>query len=75
VTLQATPNFSSGFVVAGMGNISAGNNSFPGTGCTGPRYDAHLNGVIFTGNKGANYFPGSVAGSVSTGGAIRGDRG
>ena len=29
VTLQATPNFSSGFVVAGMANISAGNNSFP----------------------------------------------
>jgi hypothetical protein len=68
VTLNATPNFSAAFVMAGAGSISAANNGFPGTTATGPRYDAHLNGVIFTGNKGANYFPGSVAGSTSTGG-------
>jgi hypothetical protein len=33
-----------------------------------PKFHAHLNGVIFTGNKSVNYFPGSVASSVSTGG-------
>jgi hypothetical protein len=68
VTLQATPNFTGGFVVAGGGQISAGNNTFPGSGATGPKFDAHLNGVIFTYNKSVNYFPGSVAGSTSTGG-------
>ena len=54
--------------MAGGGSLYAANNSFSGTTSTGPRYDAHLNGVVFTGNKGANYFPGSVAGSISTGG-------
>jgi hypothetical protein len=68
VTLNGTPNFSGAFVMAGAGSISAANNTFPGTTATGPKFDAHLNGVIFTGNKTVNYFPGSVAGSVSTGG-------
>jgi len=67
VTLTGNPNFSGAFVMAGDGGIYAANNTFAGS-ATGPRYDAHLNGVIFTGNKGANYFPGSVAGGVSTGG-------
>ncbi len=67
VTISGNPNFSGGFAVAGAGSISAANNGFNGS-TTGPRYDAHLNGVIFTNNKGINYFPGSVAGSVSTGG-------
>ncbi|NLS02331.1 hypothetical protein HGP14_02965 [Rhizobium sp. P32RR-XVIII] len=34
----------------------------------GPRYSAILNGVISTNGAGANFFPGSVAGSVATGG-------
>jgi hypothetical protein len=68
VTLSGTRNFSGAFVMAGGGSISASNNTFPGSGGTGPRYDAHLNGVIFTENKGGNYFSGCVAGSVSTGG-------
>jgi hypothetical protein len=67
VTLIGNPNFSAAFVMAGDGGLYAANNTFSGT-ATGPRYDAHLNGVVFTGNKGANYFPGSVAGSISTGG-------
>ena len=67
LTISGNPNFSGGFTVAGAGSISAANNSFTGS-ATGPRYDAHLNGVIFTNNHGASYFPGSVAGSVSTGG-------
>ena len=67
VTLTGNPNFSGAFVMAGDGGIYAANNTFAGS-ATGPRYDAHLNGVILTNNKGVNYFPGSVAGSTSTGG-------
>ena len=67
VQLIGNPNFSAAFVMAGDGGIYAANNTFAGS-ATGPRYDAHLNGVILTNNKGVNYFPGSVAGSTSTGG-------
>jgi hypothetical protein len=35
---------------------------------TGPRFLASLNGVINTHGQGANYFPGSTAGSTTTGG-------
>lgn len=34
----------------------------------GPRYSATFNGIINTGGGGASFFPGSTAGSVSTGG-------
>jgi hypothetical protein len=37
-------------------------------GSTGPRYAANLNGVIYVGGSGANYFPGNSAGSTATGG-------
>jgi hypothetical protein len=53
--------------MAGDDGIYATNNVFTGS-ATGPRYHVHLNGVIFTNNKGANYFPGLAAGSTSTGG-------
>ncbi|MCP1779034.1 hypothetical protein [Bradyrhizobium japonicum] len=39
-----------------------------GATVTGPRYAATSNGVIATGGGGANYFPGSIAGSISAGG-------
>jgi hypothetical protein len=45
VALVGNPNFSAGFVLAGDGGLHATNNVFTGT-ATGPRYDAHLNGVI-----------------------------
>jgi hypothetical protein len=67
ITLNGTPNFSSAFVLAGAGSIAAPLNTFGGA-ATGPRYNATLNGVIWTGGKSANYFLGSVAGSSSTGG-------
>jgi hypothetical protein len=35
---------------------------------TGPKYSASLNGLIWTNAAGASYFPGTIAGSVSTGG-------
>jgi hypothetical protein len=35
---------------------------------TGARYSALLNGVLYTGGGGANYFPGNAAGSTGSGG-------
>jgi hypothetical protein len=43
--------------------------SFTGFGnITGTRYLASLNGVISSGGGGVNYYPGTIAGSVSNGG-------
>jgi hypothetical protein len=67
ITLTGTPNFSNAFAIAYMGNLASSNNTFSGA-ATGPKYLAELNGVIFTGGKSVNYFPGSVAGTTSTGG-------
>jgi hypothetical protein len=39
-----------------------------GGGVTGKKYDASLNGVVNSIGSGANYFPGSIAGTLSTGG-------
>ncbi|MDH7791872.1 hypothetical protein QBD00_002784 [Ochrobactrum sp. AN78] len=35
---------------------------------TGKRYTVYANGTIGTSGSGANYFPGSVAGTVASGG-------
>jgi hypothetical protein len=67
ITLNGVPNFSSAFVLAGSGSVAAPVNTFGGT-ATGPRYNATLNGVIWTGGKSVNYFPGDAAGFVGTGG-------
>jgi hypothetical protein len=68
VTLLGTPNFSAAFAMADIGAVVAAPlNNFNG-GATGPRYNAQMNGMIWVAGKGANYFPGSVAGSTSTGG-------
>lgn len=57
------------FVVATNGNINARYSNFSEPGnATGPRYNATLNGVINTNGGGANYYPGSVAGTIATGG-------
>lgn len=42
--------------------------TFTGSNTTGPRYIAALCGIIYTQGGGAGFFPGSVAGSVNTGG-------
>jgi hypothetical protein len=42
--------------------------SWSGSGVTGPRYSATLNGTINTGGAGSTYFPGSSAGSAASGG-------
>jgi hypothetical protein len=68
ITLVGMPHFSVVFAMADSGGtLVAPLNDFDGR-CTGQRYDAHMNGVLWTAGKGANYFPGSVAGATYTGG-------
>lgn len=68
VTLTGTPAWTAYMVGATRnGTLSANLVTYSGA-ATGTRYNANLNGVIYTGGGGANYFPGSVAGSTATGG-------
>lgn len=69
ITLTGTPAFSLAFVYctsSGAVQMDAPP-SFTGS-ATGPRYAAVLNGVINTGGRGPNYFPGNAAGSTNSGG-------
>lgn len=67
-TLSGTPNFGGAFAVADRAaNLSIANLTISGA-ATGTRYSAASNAVISTNGAGANYFPGSVAGTTSTGG-------
>lgn len=70
VTLSNSPVWGSGFVCAQHNGsiLQSVVNTFVGTASTGPRYTVFLNGVINSGGGGATYYPGSVAGSSSTGG-------
>jgi hypothetical protein len=67
VTLTGTPNFSQAFVFAQNGSILAQGVTYSGA-ATGVYYLVTLNGVINTNGGGPTYFPGSSAGSASTGG-------
>ena len=67
VTVSGTPAFSAAFAVAQNATIAAQGISFSGS-ATGTRYSAFLNGVIFTNGGGSSYFPGSLAGTTTTGG-------
>lgn len=64
VTLTGTPNFSTAFVVAQeQARVTASSSTYSGA-ATGVRHAATLQGAIFTASGNANYFPGSVAGTV-----------
>jgi len=65
VTLTGTPAFS-GFAYANMMGVVSSSATFSGS-ATGTRYTGGLNSVINSGGGGANYFPGNVAGGVTTG--------
>jgi hypothetical protein len=68
VTLTGTPAFSSAFAVAlwSGGQIHAVADTFSGS-ATGQRYTAGNGGSIDVAGGGVNYFPGSSAGSSTTG--------
>ncbi|MFO0989003.1 MAG: hypothetical protein U1F37_16870 [Alphaproteobacteria bacterium] len=68
LTLTGTPSFSNQFVRAIENSYAyLPAITFAGT-AIGVRYLVETNGVIRTNGAGANYFPGSVAGSTATGG-------
>ncbi|MFN7152923.1 MAG: hypothetical protein ACK4OE_04460 [Acidovorax sp.] len=67
-TLIGTPAFSGAFIQAlVVGQAVYYGATFSGS-ATGKRYDATTNGIIFANGAGASYYPGDVAGTLSTGG-------
>lgn len=68
VTLTGNPAWGGGFAIADrQALLEAFSLTFSGS-ATGTRYVADGNSTIFTWGGGANYFPGSVAGYVQSGG-------
>lgn len=67
VTLNGTPAFSAAFVATSGGFVAGDGSIFSGA-ATGKRYSADLGGIISTAGAGANFFPGSIAGTTSSGG-------
>lgn len=67
-TVTGTPAFTNGFCYALIGgNVYTASNTFTGA-ATGPRFQVILNGAVVVSGAGVNVFPGSVAGTVATGG-------
>jgi len=67
ITITGTPAISTFATAAMLGNLMANGCTFSGS-ATGQRYNVSINSVIFTNGGGANYFPGSTAGTAVTGG-------
>ncbi len=68
VTVSGTPAFATAFAIASLGGVlDASSSSYSGS-ATGTRFIVDDNGVIYTGGGGANFFPGSVAGSGTNSG-------
>lgn len=64
-------NFAAGFLLAadvGVASLLFTGGFAGGGACTGKRFDVRTNGVINTSGGGANYLPGNVAGTQSSGG-------
>jgi hypothetical protein len=69
ITTSGTPAFVQAFAFASTQSlILFGGQTFAGTGATGTRYSSYINSSIYVAGGGANYFPGSVAGSATIGG-------
>lgn len=64
VTVSGTPAFATAFAYSSMNStIYASGATYSGA-ATGQRYAVILSSVIYTGGGGANFFPGSIAGTV-----------
>jgi hypothetical protein len=71
ITIPSAIACGTAFALAGRNGTLYNTGTITGAGVassTGPRYNANLNGVIYVGGAGANYFPGNSAGSTATGG-------
>ena len=67
MTLLGNRSYSRALAVAATNGILLFGNAPSGV-CTGLRYKAELNGIINTYGGGANFLPGTVAGTTATGG-------
>jgi hypothetical protein len=67
VTVSGTPSFSIFAIANNTSSILCSGTSFSGS-ATGARYSAFARGVVNTQGAGANFFPGSSAGSTALGG-------
>jgi hypothetical protein len=67
VTLSGSPAWATAFVLCAYGAVEMLSVTFSGVS-TGTRYSLLANGLLSTGGGGANYFPGSLAGTTVTGG-------
>ena len=67
ISLTGTPTFVAFAQASGCSVMDWSGTTFSGS-ANGQRYSALLNGVIYTGGGGANFFPGSTAGATSSGG-------
>lgn len=70
VTISGTPAFASAFAYAQGGFIAGGGSTTTWVGsATGSKFASIWNGIVNSGSSGnVNYYPGSTAGGVSTGG-------
>ena len=68
VTITNSPTYTVFCEIDYVGVVSTTQNTYSGAVTSGQRYLAQGNGVINTFGAGAQYFPGTVAGSVNTGG-------
>jgi hypothetical protein len=67
VTCSGTLPFTT-FAIANAGTLWVPGLTISGSGVSGARYVASMLGVLWTNGGGANYFPGTVAGSTVNGG-------
>jgi hypothetical protein len=69
ITLNGVPTFEAFAVATSGGNwgTQPGFLTFSGT-CTGQKYYCNFNGVVNSESSDPNFFPGSLAGSTSSGG-------
>lgn len=67
MTLLGNRTYSRALAIADTGGTLKFDNAPSGV-CTGRRYIAELNGIISTNGGGANFLPGTVAGTTATGG-------
>lgn len=67
VTITGSPTFNIFAFATRLGLIDIESMTYSGA-VTGTRYSADTNAAIFTAGGGANYFPGTIAGSTVTGG-------
>lgn len=68
ITISAAPTFTGAFASSQQGRVEMIGNTYAGGAATGVRYAATENGVVTSSGGGATVLPGSLAGTVASGG-------